>query len=110
MLRTPCCCGWSWSWCGVLCSWWERQSPPGGFWPPGSGFSKRLPRWEGLDLEARAGRFVPIGNGDRTHHGAAKSDGLRDRSAGEAEVMMEGLGHWNRVTESIMHVPCQVFF
>src|ERR1035438_9036440 len=96
-------------WHGLSCSWWERQPPPGGFWPPGFGFSKRLPGWEGLELEARAGRFVPIGNGDLTHRSTAMPDGLRDRSASEAEVMFVCQCHWNRMSRCTMQAPCQVF-
>jgi hypothetical protein len=69
---------------------------------------KRLPWLESLDLEARVSRFVPIGNGDLTHHGAAKSDGLRERSAGEARVMFVCQDHRNRIIGSIMQAPCQV--
>jgi hypothetical protein len=57
---------------------------------------KRLPWLESLDLEARAGRFVPIADGNLTHRGAAKSDGLRERSAGEARVMFVCQDHRNR--------------
>jgi hypothetical protein len=57
-------------------------------------FSKLGPLNGGLGLEARAGLlFAPIGN-DRSHLGAANSnDGLRNRSAGGAAVMLMKSGH-----------------
>jgi hypothetical protein len=67
----------------------KRKRFLGGFGPPGSR-TKRIPKIGGLVLEARAGGFIPIGNDDRSHRGAALlSDGLRKRGAVEAALMGE---------------------
>ena len=68
-------------------------------------------RWDGgLGLEARAGLvFAPIKD-DRTHLGAANgSDGLRERSAGDAAEMVLLNGHWNKWRPCRKHFPGQVF-
>jgi hypothetical protein len=76
----------------------KMEAFPRGFGPPGFRRTKRVPLNGGLDLEARAGLFVPIGNDDRSHHGTALlDDGLRKRGAGVAAVMLEGPDHWNEM-------------
>lgn len=70
-----------------------KTFPLGGLVTAGLQRAKRFRENGGLDLDARAGLFIPNGKDDRSHRGATLL-ALRVAGAGGGLAMLVGRGHF----------------